>query len=203
MRIHFQLSNYGAGYKRFNSNACREGSNKDSSINWIGSCADILWAHHAIIFSSSRNVCRSQGNIPCPLFAHVPITAADFELREVQQTPVWPFQDYVDIKSIDLNIPLEEAVIKVKHLKKKMNIFVHRNLLQELGSIKSWLECWKPVESLLGTWEMIAKCQTTGLSFHQVCETVRIICLNPLWETVLYFAMKRMKCSQIYERGLD
>ena len=38
---------------------------------------------------------------------------------------------------------------------------------------ESWLECWKPAESLLGTWEMIVKRrQTTGVSIHWVCETI-------------------------------
>ena len=46
---------------------------------------------------------------------------------------------------------------------------------------------------------MIAKQPTTGMSFHRVCETVSIICLLPLRETI----MKRMKCLQIYECGLD
>ena len=55
-------------------------------------------------FFSPTNICWSQGNIPCPLFAHVLITAVDFGHREVQQTPVWPFHIYVDTKSATLNI---------------------------------------------------------------------------------------------------
>ena len=35
------------------------------------------------------------------------------------------------------------------------------------------------------------------------CETVTIICLNPPRETLVYFAVKTMKCSYIYESGLD
>ena len=45
---------------------------------------------------------------------------------------------------------------------------------------------------------MIAKRQTTGVSFHRVCEAV-----NNLREAVVYFAVKRMKNSQIFERRLD
>ena len=62
-------------------------------------------------------------------------------------------------------------------------------------SFKSRLKCWNPAESLLGTLEMIAKRQTTSLSFHRVCETVAIICLHPLRETIVYLAVKTMKCS--------
>ena len=47
--------------------------------------------------SSPTSVCWS----PCPLFARVPIIAADFGPRT---PPAWPFRDYVDIKSVDLNI---------------------------------------------------------------------------------------------------
>ena len=50
---------------------------------------------------SRANVCWGQGDIP--LFPCVPITAADFGPREVQQTPTWPFNDYVNVKSFDLN----------------------------------------------------------------------------------------------------
>ena len=46
--------------------------------------------------SSPTSVCWS----PCPLFARVPIIAADFGPRT---PPAWPFRDYVDIKSVDLN----------------------------------------------------------------------------------------------------
>lgn len=35
--------------------------------------------------------------------------------------------------------------------------------------------------------------QNTSVPFHRVCET--IICLNTLWETVVYFAVKKMKRS--------
>ena len=38
---------------------------------------------------------------------------------------------------------------------------------------------------------MIAKRQTTGKSFLRVFETVTIICLNPLRETIVYFAVKK------------
>ena len=35
------------------------------------------------------------------------------------------------------------------------------------------------------------------------CDTVAIICFNALGETLVYFVVKTMKCSHIYERGLD
>ena len=77
-------------------------------------------------------------------------------------------------------------------------MFLRRHSFAGLVSIKSWPKCWKPVESLLGTSKMIAKRQTTGVSFHRVCEAV-----NNLREAVVYFAVKRMKNSQIFERRLD
>ena len=88
---------------------------------------------------------------------------------------------------------------------KKINIHVRTwtFVCRACFYLESWLKCWKPAESLLRTWEMIAKCQTSGLSFHQVCETIMIICFNPLREAIVYFAMKMMKCSYIYESSLD
>ena len=82
-------------------------------------------------------------------------------------------------------------------------MFTHSHSFAGFVSIKFWLQCWKPMESLLGTSGTTAKCQTTNVSFHQVCEAVKIICLNLLWEITVYFTMKKMKCSQIYEHGLD
>ena len=64
--------------------------------------------------------------------------------------------------------------------RKAMSTFFRRHLFAGLVSIESWLKCWKPTESLLGTLEMIRKRQTTDVSFHRVCETVTIICLHPL-----------------------
>ena len=85
-----------------------------------------------------------------------------------------------------------------------MVMFFRRHSFAGFVSFKSWLKCCKPAESLLGTLEMIAKRQTTSVSFHRVCETFAIICLNPLRETiVVYLAAKRMKCSYIYQCGLD
>ena len=43
--------------------------------------------------------------------------------------------------------------------------------------------------------------QNTGVSFYWVCETATKICFKK--ETVVYFALKNMKCSEIYEGGLD
>ena len=43
------------------------------------SYADILWAHHLIFLPT--NICRSQGNIPSPLFARVPIMVVAFAHR--------------------------------------------------------------------------------------------------------------------------
>ena len=81
-------------------------------------------------------------------------------------------------------------------------MFVSGHSFAGLVSIKfkSWLECWKPAESLLR--EMIEKRKTAGVPFHRVFETVTIICLSPIQETTVNFAVKRMKCSLIYERGL-
>ena len=47
----------------------------------VASYADILWDRHVIFLSHEHpgmNVCRSQGNISCPLFARILIKAADF-----------------------------------------------------------------------------------------------------------------------------
>ena len=63
-------------------------------------------------------------------------------------------------------------------------MFFYRHSFAGLASIKSWLKCWKPAESLLGTSEIMQKSQTTGMPFHRLCETVTIICLNPLQETI-------------------
>ena len=50
----------------------------DSSVGRaLASYADVLWARHAIFLPHER-LLNSQGNTPCPLFARVPITAADF-----------------------------------------------------------------------------------------------------------------------------
>ena len=58
-----------------------------------------------------------------------------------------------------------------------------------LVSIKSWPERWKPTERLLGTLKNDRrKRQTSGVSFHRVCETVTMICLNPLRETIVYIS---------------
>ena len=35
------------------------------------------------------------------------------------------------------------------------------------------------------------------------CETVAMICFNPRRETLVYVVVKTMKCSHIYESGLD
>ena len=35
------------------------------------------------------------------------------------------------------------------------------------------------------------------------CDTVTIICFNPIGETLVYLVVKTMKCSHIYESGLD
>ena len=40
-------------------------------------------------------------------------------------------------------------------------MFKRGHLFAGLVSIKPWLGCWRPPESLFGTWEMIAKSQTT------------------------------------------
>ena len=61
-----------------------------------------------------------------------------------------------------------------------MYMFFHAHSFAGLVSFKSWLKCWKSAESLLGTSEMIAKCHTTGMYFHRVFETGKIICLIPL-----------------------
>ena len=52
-----------------------------------------------------------------------------------------------------------------QHVRKWTFIWIARIIF-----IKSWLECWKPVESLLRTWEIIVKRHTTSMSFHRVCE---------------------------------
>ena len=44
----------------------------EAALPTIVPYTDILWARHPV------NVCWTQGNIPCPLFACIPITAADF-----------------------------------------------------------------------------------------------------------------------------
>ena len=94
------------------------------------------------------------------------------------------FHDHIDIRSVDLN-NLSARSCKVFNTRGKvMNIFFRRHSLAGLVSSKFWLKCWKPAESLLGTWELITKSQTTDVSFHWVCETVTIICLNPLQETI-------------------
>ena len=54
-----------------------------------------------------------------------------------------------------------------------MYMFFHAHSFAGLVSFKSWLKCWKPAESLLGTSEMIAKCHTTAMYFHRVFETRR------------------------------
>ena len=50
-------------------------------------------------------------------------------------------------------------------------MFFHRHSFARLVFVKSWLKCWKPVDNRLGTLGMIPKRQTTGMCFHQVCET--------------------------------
>ena len=48
---------------------------------------------------------------------------------------------------------------------------------------------------------MIANCQTTDGPFID-CETIVICKINHLRETIVYFAVKMMKCPYIYESGL-
>ena len=43
----------------------------------LASYADILWAHHAIFLPHER-LMKPFGTIPCPLFACIPLTVADF-----------------------------------------------------------------------------------------------------------------------------
>ena len=56
-----------------------------------------------------------------------------------------------------------------------MKMFFRMHSFAGLVSNKSWLKCCKPAESLLGTYEMVAKRQTAGVSFHRVCETVTTV----------------------------
>ena len=85
-----------------------------------------------------------------------------------------------------------QEAVKYLYVKKSMDMFVRGHSFAWLVSIK----CWKPAESLL---EMIGKRQNTSVqlivSFHWVCETVTIICWNPHGETIVYFTVKKMKCS--------
>ena len=49
----------------------------------LASCTDILWARHAFFLPHERLLKAREHALP---FARVPITAADFEYREVQRT---------------------------------------------------------------------------------------------------------------------
>ena len=81
------------------------------------------------------------------------------------RTLAWPFHDCVDIKSIDLNT-LSARSCKLLREENIINKFFPRHSFAGGPvTIKSWL---------LGTWEMIAKLQTTGVSFHGGCKTHRV-----------------------------
>lgn len=90
----------------------------------LASYADILWARHA-------NVCCNQGKIPSLMFARVLIPASEFVPREVQKTPVWPFHDYVDITSVDLNTLLAKSW-KIFNTWRKIMIMVFRRYFRLL-----------------------------------------------------------------------
>ena len=82
---------------------------------------------------------------------------------------------YGDIKSVDLNT----LVARTKYVKKnnehvRTRTFVCTAFLSNPGSNVGSLR------NVCLELEMIAKRQTADVSFHRVCETVTIICLNTL-----------------------
>ena len=51
------------------------------------------------------------------------------------------------------------------------------------------LKSWRPA----ATSEVITRPHNTRVALHPVCETFTMLCLNLPQETIVYFAMKKMK----------
>ena len=64
---------------------------------------------------SSRNIppprtsAETQGYLSSPITVHFPIKAVKF-CRRLQRIPAWPFNEWVDIKTVDLNLYQQKEV---------------------------------------------------------------------------------------------
>ena len=137
----------------------------------ITSYTDILWDCHLIFPPTSAE--PNGTSLPLLHVSRSRLQTLEQRIcKRLQQTPAWPFPWLhvcgQFISQFKYLFGMQEAV--------------------------TWLKCWKLAESLLGTWEMIAKRQMTSVAFLFMCD---------IFYNLFKSTLKKMKGSKIYKHGMD